>query len=119
MSNAFLEGIERNEVRFQACLDCGATQTLARRACKQCSGVRLEWRAASGRGKVYAVTVVSRAPSQELRARAPYTIVLIDLDEGPRLMGHGEPGMAIGDRVEAGFFEFGGRKLIRFTRQKA
>jgi hypothetical protein len=109
VSSAFLEGIERNEVRFQACLDCGAAQTLARS--------HLEWRAASGRGKVHAITVVSRAPSQELRALAPYTIVLVDLEEGARLMGHGEADMAIGDHVEAGFFEFGGRKLIRFRRR--
>ena len=103
MKGSFVEGIEQGEVRFQACLDCGAAQTLARFACKHCGGLRLEWRAASGRGKVHAITVVSRAPSQELRALAPYTIVLVDLEEGPRLMGHGEPGMAIGDRVEAGF----------------
>jgi hypothetical protein len=117
VSSAFLEGIERNEVRFQACLDCGAAQTLARCGCKQCGGSHLEWRAASGRGKVHAITVVSRAPSQELRALAPYTIVLVDLEEGARLMGHGEADMAIGDHVEAGFFEFGGRKLIRFRRR--
>lgn len=41
----------------------------------------LDWVEASGRGTVYSVTIV--------RARAPapsYNVVLVDLEEGPRLM---------------------------------
>jgi uncharacterized OB-fold protein len=63
---------------------------------------------------VYSRTEVTRAPSQAWRALVPYTIVIVELDEGPRLMGHAESGLAIGDRVEAGFFEFEGRTLLRF-----
>ncbi|MDR5777163.1 MULTISPECIES: OB-fold domain-containing protein [unclassified Caballeronia] len=41
----------------------------------------LEWHEASGRGTVYAVTVVHpKAPD------TPYNVALIDLAEGPRLM---------------------------------
>jgi uncharacterized OB-fold protein len=46
----------------------------------------------------------------------PYTLVLVDLDEGARLMGHADPGVAIGARVSAGFFEHDGRRLVRFQR---
>jgi uncharacterized OB-fold protein len=41
----------------------------------------LEWVEASGRGTVYAVTVVSQKPPTP-----NYNVVLVDLEEGPRLM---------------------------------
>ena len=103
-----------NELRYQACMDCGAPQTLSRHACRRCGSARLEWRASKGRGSVFAVTVVSRAPSDDFRPLVPYTLVLVDLDEGFRLMGHAQPGVAIGHRVAADFFKHGERTLVRF-----
>jgi len=114
LSAPFLDGLAHGELRYQACLACGAPQTLARYACRACGGTRLEWRKAGGRGTVYATTVVTRAPSEEFRALAPYTLAIVELDEGPRLMGHAPAGIAIGDRVVAEYFAFGGRNLVRF-----
>jgi ribosomal protein L40E len=36
------------------------------------------------------------------------------LDEGPRVLGHAAAGAAIGDRVVAEYFAFGGRNVVRF-----
>jgi uncharacterized OB-fold protein len=119
LSAPFLEGLERSELRYQRCVDCGAPQTLARYACRQCGATRLEWRTAGGLGTVYAATVVARAPSAEFRALAPYTLAIVELDEGPRLLGHAAPGVAIGDRVRAEFFAFAGHKLVRFRPDRA
>lgn len=41
----------------------------------------LEWVEASGRGVVYAVTVISQKPPTP-----NYNVVLVDLEEGPRMM---------------------------------
>ncbi|SFP53839.1 Zn-ribbon domain-containing OB-fold protein [Variovorax sp. 770b2] len=112
----FVEGLARHELRYQSCTACGHAQTLARYACAACGSAQLEWKTASGRATVHSATVVSRAPSDEFRALAPYTLVLATLDEGPRLMAHAEPGMRIGDRVAAGFFTHAGRVLVRFAR---
>jgi uncharacterized OB-fold protein len=112
----FAEGLQRGEVRYQACSACGAAQTLARYACRACGSSRLEWRTARGAGRVHAVTTVARAPSEEYRALAPYTLAIVELDEGPKLMGHADPGVQIGDRVRSGFFAFGDRMLLRFHR---
>jgi uncharacterized OB-fold protein len=65
---------------------------------------------------VFATTVVARAPSKVFQPLAPYTLALVDLDEGARLMGHAEPGTSIGDQVAAGFFEHEGQTLVRFRR---
>ena len=111
----FLEGLAQHQLRFQVCGDCGSAQTLARYACVNCGGSRLAWQAARGTAIVHAVTVISRAPSDEFRALVPYTLVLATLDEGPRLMAHAAPGVRIGERVSAGFFEHQGRVLVRFS----
>lgn len=114
LSAPFFEGLEHGEVRYQVCSDCGTVQTLARYACRRCRGARLEWRKSAGRGVVYATTIVERAPSKDLRPLVPYTLALVDLAEGARLLGHAAPGVAIDDRVQAEFFAFAGRTLVRF-----
>jgi uncharacterized OB-fold protein len=117
VSAPFVEGLQRGEIRYQACAACGAAQTLARYACRACGATRLDWRTARGSGRVYSMTTVARAPSDEFRTLAPYTLAIVELDEGPRLMGHASPDLAIGDTVLARFFEFGGRPLIRFVKE--
>ena len=116
VSAPFVEGLQRGEIRYQACAACGAAQTLARYACRACGATLLDWRTARGSGRVYSVTTVARAPSDEFRALAPYTLAIVELDEGPRLMGHASPDVRIGDKVAARLFEFGERRLIRFSK---
>lgn len=115
LSKPFVDGLESEVLRFQRCLQCGQAQTLARHACQACASPSLDWHDASGHATVRAATVVARAPSDDFRALAPYTLVLVQLDEGPRLMGHAEAGMRIGTRVKAGFFRHQERMLVRFT----
>ncbi len=112
----FWQGCAAGELRYQRCLACSAVQYFARAFCRRCGGAQLEWRAAEGSGTVYAVTTVQRAPSDEFRALAPYVILLVDLDEGIRIMAHGVTGLGIGDRVRLGFFKHAGRNLPRFER---
>ncbi|HYF18365.1 MAG TPA: OB-fold domain-containing protein [Ramlibacter sp.] len=100
---------------YQRCRACGAAQSLQRHACAACGSTPLDWQRSDGRGTVYAVTVVSRAPSEAFRALVPYTLVLVDLAEGPRRMGHAAPGVAIGDSVRATTFQHAGQSLLRFV----
>jgi uncharacterized OB-fold protein len=71
---------------------------------------------ASGSGIVHARTLVARAPTEELRAHAPYLIALVDADEGFRLMAHGDPDLQIGDRVRARFALLAGHKIPYFDK---
>lgn len=111
----FTDGLEQGVLRYQRCAGCGQAQTLTRFACPHCGSDRLEWHDAVGGGTVVAASVVSRAPTDAFRALVPYTLVLVELDEGPRVMGHATPGIAIGDRVTAGTFAHGERHLLRFA----
>ncbi|WP_313299152.1 OB-fold domain-containing protein [Diaphorobacter sp.] len=110
----FIHGLAAHTLRYQHCPACGHAQTLAHYACRRCASDQLAWRDASGNATVRACTVVARAPSEEFRTLAPYTLVIAQLDEGPRLMAHADARVQIGQRVRAGFFEHNGRTLIRF-----
>ncbi len=114
-NSPWCDGLQRGVLRFQRCAGCGAAQTLARFACTSCGGTQLAWQDASGDGTVYAVTVVQRAPSEAFRALVPYTLLLVDLAEGVRVMAHGTPGLAIGDTVNAQFHDLAGQRLVVFT----
>lgn len=110
----FTEGLAHEQLRYQCCQACGQPQTLARLACVACGSETLDWRMASGLGTVLAVSVVSRAPSDAFRPLVPYTLVLVGLDEGPRVLGHAVPGTAVGQRVQASTFAHEQRRLLRF-----
>ncbi len=114
-THPFTDGLARGLLRYQRCADCGRAQTLTRLACAQCGSEHLAWHDAAGRGTVVAASVVSRAPSDAFRPLVPYTLVLVELAEGPRVMGHAMPGTEIGDTVKAGTFAHEQRQLLRFS----
>ncbi|UCH49278.1 MAG: OB-fold domain-containing protein [Betaproteobacteria bacterium] len=101
---------------YQRCEQCGHSWYFWRSFCPGCGVSEPECLEASGRGQVYAASMVHRAPSQELRTHVPYLIVIIDADEGFRLMAHGESTLTIGDRVQARFVEFGSRLIPYFEK---
>jgi len=105
-----------DRLSYQSCTACGAPQTLLRMACTRCGSAALRWRQSAGRGVVHALTVVARAPDDAFRALVPYTLVIVTLTEGARVMGHAEPGLAIGDAVVAGRLQHGGQDLLLFSR---
>ena len=101
---------------YQSCAACGATQYFRRAFCASCGATELQDHRASGQGTVYATSLVCRAATPETRAHVPYNIVLIDTDEGFRLMAHGDNDLAIGDRVSARFVQFAGRLVPCFAK---
>ncbi len=103
-------------IAYQACDNCKAIWYFQRSFCPECGTAAPATRQTSGRGTVHARTLVARAPTEELRAQAPYLIVLVDADEGFRLMAHGDPVLQIGDRVRARFTQLAGRKIPYFEK---
>ncbi|HEU5283589.1 MAG TPA: OB-fold domain-containing protein [Burkholderiales bacterium] len=103
-------------VAYQGCGGCGAVWYFHRTFCPRCGREAPEVRAAAGAGTVHAVTLVARAPTEELRAHAPYAIVLVDADEGFRMMAHGDNDLRIGDRVRCRFVTQAGRVMPHFEK---
>ncbi|MFP5407245.1 MAG: Zn-ribbon domain-containing OB-fold protein, partial [Gammaproteobacteria bacterium] len=104
-------------IAFQRCDACGHVWYFRREFCPACGKPDPQALASGGAGTVHATTLVHRAPSNEFRAIAPYRVVLVDLDEGFRMMGHGEASLAIGDRVGCAFRSVADRLLPYFERE--
>ena len=103
-------------ISYQRCGGCGHTWHFVRTFCPRCGDIDVPQHTASGRGVVHAVTIVDRAPTAEMKALAPYTLVMVDADEGFRLMAHGAAGLAIDDRVIGAIVELAGRPIPLFKR---
>ena len=103
-------------IAFQACSACKSVWYFHRSFCPDCGRDEPVTRQASGTGTVHARTLVARAPTEELRAHAPYLILLVDAEEGFRLMAHGNPDLQIGDKVRARFRDLAGKKIPYFEK---
>jgi uncharacterized OB-fold protein len=103
----FWEGAKRGKLLFQACAHCHTVQFPPRQHCASCWAATVEWKESAGKGVVESFTIVRRAPTQEFRAKVPYVVVAVQLDEGFRmitnLLGEDALGISIGDTVRVDF----------------
>lgn len=83
---AFWRGLNEGKLLLQHCLDCAQVHYYQQGICRHCGSSRLEHRPASGRGKVYSYSVVYRAPGPAFRNDTPYAVLLVELEEGPRMI---------------------------------
>jgi uncharacterized OB-fold protein len=67
------------------CTDCGKPHLPPGPVCPFCFSERLEWKPASGRGRISTWTVVHKAWFPAFAEDIPYNVVQVELDEGPRL----------------------------------
>ena len=84
---AFQSHVADGRLWLQFCTDCDAAVFMPRILCPHCSSLSLEWRPASGRGTIYSLTVLHRR-SKPGEPERHHALVLVDLDEGPRMMSH-------------------------------
>lgn len=109
------EGLERGELRAQRCRACGATFAPASPTCPECGAREFDWRTLSGKGKVYSWVKVWIAMDPAFEDDVPYSIAVVELDEGPRVVGRllegdGADGLA----VEAEVYRVDGQALLGF-----
>lgn len=96
------------------CRDCGATLHPPRKRCHICGSWRQRWQNVEGRGTLYSFTVVERTLNPAYPA--PYTLLLVDIDEAPgmRLIGSlpGRADLEVGQSLELWFEVIDGGTLI-------
>ena len=83
MSEPFWEAARRHELWLQRCADCGRFVFYPRPQCPNCWSAKLEWKQASGRGKIYSYTVVRRPTHRAFTE--PYVLAIVELEEGARM----------------------------------
>ena len=82
----FYKFCKRHELRFQRCTDCGAWRHLPRPMCGECGSFDYEWARSSGKGKVYSWITVVQPMLPAFNDTVPYTVPLVDMDEGVRMV---------------------------------
>lgn len=105
-----------DKIVYQHCSACGRQWLFQRSFCPHCGATPPQPRASAGRGVVSATALVHRAPDDVFRALVPYRLVLVDLDEGLRLMAHADPAVAVGDRVRGQVRRIADRALPYFEK---
>ncbi len=77
-----------------ACTRCGLLSFPPRADCPECLSGEFEFREYSGRGTIHTFTAIAAAPTG-FEDVVPYTVAVVDLEEGGRLLGW------IGDTIPA------------------
>ena len=86
VTQPFWDATRDQRLLLQWCPTCDSPIFYPREACPGCLSLDLDWRPASGRGVVYALSIQHKPAFPGLAGRVPYAVALIDLDEGVRLM---------------------------------
>jgi uncharacterized OB-fold protein len=81
----FFVAAKRRQLVVQRCLDCGACRFPAREICSACLSAKSDWTPVSGRGEVFSFNVMHQVYHPGFAAEVPYAVVLVKLDEGPKI----------------------------------
>jgi len=79
----FWDGLREDRFQTTRCRDCAHMTFPPKPVCPECWQSDVEWVQLSGRGTLASYTEVSAAP-QIFAHEAPYTLCIVDLDEGVR-----------------------------------
>lgn len=80
----FWEGIQRHELVFQKCRDCGMWVHPPRPMCPRCRSLEKEWVPSSGKGTIHSVVTYRESPDPAFKV--PFSVVLVELEEGVKLV---------------------------------
>ena len=78
-TEAYWEGARNGKLLLRHCTSCDRVHHYPRGLCPHCFSDKLDWKQASGKGKIYTFSVMRRAPE-------PYVIAYVTLDEGVSMM---------------------------------
>jgi uncharacterized protein len=115
----YREGLRAGELRLRRCRCCEAVWLPPSDLCPQCLSQDLDWTLSQGQGVVTAHCQFHRAYYNEAAFPLPYTVLLVELDEGPRVYANPvEPSalLPVGARVAARVAtSSAGEPVLRFT----
>jgi hypothetical protein len=81
----FWSALAQGQFLTTRCSDCARIAFPPRRFCPGCGATEAAWIELSGRGMLYSATVIHAGPGSYW-AGGPYSVGVVDLAEGPRLV---------------------------------
>ena len=81
------KALKKNKLLGLKCKECEAITVPPKMVCRKCTSPNMDIVELKGSGKIQTFTVVNVAPEGR-EGEVPYIIVLVELDEGPWIMGN-------------------------------
>jgi uncharacterized OB-fold protein len=115
-SASYWAALREHRLLIQRCTTCGAHRFPPMPSCPVCGALGAATVEVAGNGTVYSWVRVHRAFNEALAAEVPYSIGVVELDEGCRVLARIEqPGApSPGDRVTATFADHDAWTELRF-----
>lgn len=86
LSGEFYGWCNKGELRFQRCTQCQRWRHVPREICAHCGSFDWSWQQSSGHGRVFSWTEVVRALHPAFGDVTPYAPVIVEMDEGVRVL---------------------------------
>jgi uncharacterized protein len=83
----FWKGTQDGKLLVQACTKCGYLRWPPGPLCNECLSSDAEWKEISPTGTLWSYAVYHRAMNPRFKNEIPYTVALVELDDGPRMYG--------------------------------
>lgn len=86
LGQPFWQHLAEGTLHLSTCEDCGRAHHPPSPICPSCRSFNIGWKPASGRATLNSFAVARHAVHPMLADQVPYTITLVDLEEGVRLV---------------------------------
>lgn len=87
-ADPFWAGCSEGRLMLPWCTECKRPHFYPRTFCPHCEATAIEWKQASGKGRVYTFAVVRQPIERAFAELVPYIIAIVDLEEGVRMLSH-------------------------------
>lgn len=108
LTDPFWSATREGRLVVQKCLDCGYLRWPPGPLCNECQSDRTAWTEVRPEGTLWSVATYHRALDPAFKDDVPYSVGLVELDEGPRMYGRlqGDTARFVPDaRVHAAYRE--------------
>ena len=85
LNRPYWEGLKEGMHQYQRCNACGHNWLPARSECPGCLGDAWSWKRAGGKARLVSWVVYRMAYHASFAKRLPYTVAVVELEEGPRM----------------------------------
>ncbi len=106
-SAPFFAAAKEGRLLTKRCPACERYLAPQRETCDRCMSEALEWAPASGSGTIYSFVFMYQLLHPAFKDEVPYNVVVVELEEGPRLtsnmVGVADSEIRVGMAVEAVF----------------
>jgi hypothetical protein len=117
LTGPFWAAAASGRLAVQQCGDCGELRWPPLAGCPECRSRDTSWAEVAPRGTIWSFVTYHRAFQAELKSDIPYTVLMVQLEDGPYIVGRliaGTTPPSVGDRVTAEFPEVNGVPQVRW-----